>query len=130
MTAEADPGAEEAADGELSDLEVLTIRSSPIDKVLEETADRERAADATEKAVLAMETAKAAKAEKVKAASVAAKKSKIAATTEDQRGQEGQRIETKGMLQMKTIQEDNGNVAESAQEKVARFKSSLEQSVC
>ena len=80
-------------------------------------------------AMSAAEAAKAAKAEKEKAAAVAAEEATSAATAEDQRWQKGQRIETKGMLQMKAIQENNGRVVESAEERVARFKSNLEQSM-
>jgi hypothetical protein len=129
------PGAAEAAvvrAGKLRDLEVLTIGSDPIDKISEETADKEKAADAAEKAVcplvaamLAVEAAVTSEAVKVEKENVAAtaEEAVAAATAEDQRNSRGQRIQTKSLLAMKR---DNAKAVETAEERAERFKKGLE----
>ena len=96
-----------AVDEKLSDLEVFSIGSDPVDKI-SEAAGKEEAADTAAvmavcplvAAMLAVETAEASeavKAEKEKAAAIAAEEAAAAATAENQRCQKGQRIETKGL---------------------------------
>ena len=84
----------------MRDLEVLTIGSDPIDKPSEAT-NKEKAADTTTElavcplvaVMVAVETTKAAEAEKEKAATVAAKDPTAATTTEDQMWKKVQRVE-------------------------------------
>ena len=100
--------------------------SNHIDKTSEETADKEQTSAGSVQcavvgAVLAAEAAKAtevAKAGREKAAAIAAGEATAAATAEDQRWQKGQRIRTKGLLEMKAAKKDNGKVVETAEEKV------------
>ena len=122
-----------ATDGKLEDLEVLSIGSDPIDKTSEEAADKEKIADAAGGArqcplVAAVVAAEAAKAEKEKVAAVAAEEAAAAANeAEDQRWQKGQRIKTKGLLEMKAAKKDNRKVVETVEEKSERLKQGIEQ---
>jgi hypothetical protein len=101
---ESDSGAAEAAAeavvvrvGKLRDLEALTIGSDPINNT-SDAANKEKAVDTTAEfamtlmcplvaAMLAVETTKAAEAEKEKAAAIVAEDATAAATAEDQRWQ-------------------------------------------
>ena len=77
----------------------------------------------------AAKAAEAAKAEREKAAAVAAEEATTAATAEDQRWQKGQRIRTKGLLEMKAAKKDNGKVVETVEEKSERLRKSLVESL-
>ena len=48
------------------------------------------------------------------------------ATTEDQRFQRGQRIQTKGLLEMRSARRNNERVVKTAEARAARFKEGLE----
>ena len=139
--AESDSGAAEAAavaavtaDGKLRDFEVLSVWSNHIDKTSEKTADKEQTAAGSVKcalvgAMLAAEAVKAAEAAEVgkeKAVAIAAEEATATATAEDQRCQKGQRIQTKGLLEMRLKKKSNERVVETAEERAARFKEGLE----
>ena len=121
--------------GKLRDLEVLTIWSNHTDKI-SEAADSEQTADAGGGAkqcplVAAMVAAEATKAAEVKGkekvAAVAAEEAAAAAATEDQRFRKGQRIETIGLLQMKSKEAEKKK--ETVEERAERLRKCLEQSL-
>ena len=122
----------------MRDLEVLTVWSDHIDKTSKEAADKKQTATGSMQctlvaAMLAAEAAKAteaAKAEKEKVAAVAAEEAAAAANeAEDQRWQKGQRIKTKGLLEMKAVKKDNRKVVETIEETRERLKQDIEQSM-
>ena len=122
-----------AADGKLRDLEVLSIWSNHINKTSEETADKEQTAAGSVQcallgAVLAAEAAKAAEAaevDKEKVATIATEEAAAAAG----RQQHYKRLSTKGMLEMRAVQQDRKKTTEKAEDKAERLRKSLVESM-
>ena len=115
----------------LRDLEVLLIGSDHIYKISEETVTEEQTADAAEKVVCPLVAAMVTSEEK-NAKEIAAEKA-AAATTEEAavagRQQQDQRIRTKGMLEMRAVQQDRKETAEKAGDKAERLRKGLVESL-
>jgi hypothetical protein len=134
--AEATAGAVAVRDDKLRDLEVLTIGSDPIDKTSEETIAEKAAADAAEKVVCplvaAMVTTGEKDAKEIATVTMVAAEEAAAATAEEAvaaAGRQQQRIRTKGLLEMRAMQQDRKKTAEKAEDKAERLKKSLVESM-
>ena len=138
-------GAAEAAtevvvvrDDKLRDLEVVTIRSDPIDKTSEEAADKEKVAVAVENLVCplvaAMVTTEEKNTKEIAAVTIVAagrqgSSSNNRGDSNNSRkaaaGSEDETIRTEGMLEMRVVQLDRKKTAEKAEDKGERLRKSL-----